>query len=69
MTEPLRFTALCPTCHCEVDQGTFPVGSLREFLQEGTLQFYCRHCDVEWWPNEQERKSIEQLLSRPLTAA
>ena len=65
----LRFAALCPTCHGEVDQGTFEADALREFLAEKTLQFYCGHCATEWWPSEQELKSVEQLLTSRLAPA
>jgi hypothetical protein len=67
MTEPIRFTALCPQCEREIDQGTFPADVLREFLDEQTLRFYCPSCDAEWCPKEQELNSIASLLT-PLIA-
>lgn len=66
MIDPIRFTALCPACAREIDQGTFPSDVLREFLHEETLRFYCPHCDAEWRPKQQELSSIEQLLEGPL---
>ena len=62
-----KFTALCPHCRHETDQGTFQRHALREFLNEGTLRFYCSHCDVEWLPNHEELAGVERVLSQPLT--
>ncbi len=61
-----RFSAACPSCHREVDQGTFRVHALRQFLEDQTLRFYCPDCDAEWQPNERELANIEGLLSEPV---
>jgi len=61
------FTAICPCCHREINQGTFRVHALRQFLEDGTLRFYCRNCNAEWEPNEGELANVERLLTtRPL---
>ena len=66
MEDPIRFAALCHVCEREVDQGTFPLDCLRDFLREHTLQFYCPHCNAEWAPSEQELQSIALLVHEPL---
>jgi uncharacterized Zn ribbon protein len=62
MAYEVNFTVLCPTCKREVDQGTFEPEALREFLADETLRFFCPRCHAEWRPDEQERKSVQQLL-------
>jgi hypothetical protein len=64
-----RFTALCPRCTRDVDQGTFRFHALQEFLDEGTLRLYCQYCDLEWRPSEQDSARVERLLSRRAAAA
>jgi len=60
-----RFTAVCPSCQQEVDQGTFRMFALQQFLDDGTLRFYCPACNAEWEPNARELANIERLLSEP----
>ena len=57
-----RFSALCPHCHGEADQGTFEREALHEFVLDGSLRFYCADCNTEWQPSEQELAGIQQLL-------
>jgi hypothetical protein len=64
-----KFAALCPHCRHETDQGTFQRHALREFLDERTLRFYCRHCEVEWRSNDEKLAGVERVLSQPLTLA
>lgn len=67
MNYDLGFAALCPSCHCEVDQGGFPSYALRQFIKDRTLRFYCKACNLEWQPSEKERTSVESLLRHPLS--
>jgi hypothetical protein len=64
-----RFSAVCPSCLCEVDQGRYRSYALRQFLDEGTLRFYCKECNLEWQPSGQELTCVESLLTRPLSVA
>jgi hypothetical protein len=64
-----RFTAVCPSCHREIDQGRFRSHALRQFLDENALRFHCRECNLEWQPSEQELIHVEYLVKRPLFLA
>jgi len=61
-----RFSATCPHCECEADQGTFRTHALRQFLDEDTFRLYCPRCDVEWQPDRRELQRVEALLSHPV---
>jgi hypothetical protein len=58
----VTFTVLCPTCNREVDQGTFEPEVLDEFVANQTLRFFCARCNTEWRPDDEELKSVLQLL-------
>jgi hypothetical protein len=66
MTYELTFSARCPRCQREIDQGTFRRHALREFLDDGTLRFYCSSCVAEWLPSPRELANAERMLSQPV---
>ena len=57
-----RFSARCPQCRQEVDQGPFIRDSFELSRKEGTLRFYCGACQIEWAPSEEELAVLAVLL-------
>ena len=58
----VNFSARCPTCKNEVDQGHREPGVITRLLREDCLSFYCELCDLEWEPSLRELANVEQLL-------
>ena len=60
----VNFSAQCPTCKNEVNQGHLEPDEIRRLLRQDSLSFYCGLCDHEWDPSHQELANVELLLSQ-----
>jgi hypothetical protein len=62
LKDPITFSAQCPTCKNEINQGPRDPDEMRRLVREDSLSFYCELCDLEWEPNHQELTNVECLL-------
>jgi hypothetical protein len=69
MNDQITFSAQCPTCKNEVDQGPLEPDEIRRLLRQDSLSFYCGLCDHAWTPSSQELANVECLLLNPLLQA
>jgi len=60
----VKFSAQCPACKNEADQGRREPDEIRRLLRQDSLSFYCGLCDHEWEPSHQELANVELLLSQ-----